>query len=324
MILHQAFYGHQITGYCLLSSSKPQYNEVIKKICSSIGTPNRVTALNPFFINYIYINTERFMVKCSIELSKSEGRRVLFFHILFGNHQELLDNDIGIGTLIYNNLFQANVPKTVTDLKIESGGKKLETIETNIKWNNEPLAIVADNPNLNLIAGILKDKIDNKSWASFTFRPSNDYDIYILSSYSMIPSDRKCVNSENQSINIPNNNVQIKLSKNPDRKTLSRLNIFIFFMLLISMFVNLYLILNIQAKNITEKDKLRIQNEYILEINKKFKENSPSDVFIYRPWSEEMHNSRSLHRQYEILNNHLLINAGYYIDFMNKEILLNK
>ena len=89
IILQQAFYGREFHGgYKLLASTDAKHNDVIEKLCSSIGSPDGRSIVDPFFVNYIAGNY-RYMIRGVIGQPDVSGRETLFFHAYIGNNSEL-------------------------------------------------------------------------------------------------------------------------------------------------------------------------------------------------------------------------------------------
>ena len=105
ILLNQALYGRDpIRGYRLFASSESSFNQTVERLCSAIGSPDGISSIEPFYLNYIE-NGYRFMISCCIGNPDDSGRKTLFFHAFIGKHQELINKRFGIGSLIHQNAF---------------------------------------------------------------------------------------------------------------------------------------------------------------------------------------------------------------------------
>ena len=200
--LDQFFYGRDsVKGYRLLASSNSAHNQVVERLCAAVGTPDGMSKMEPFYINHIE-NGYRYMISVCAGTSDDNGRETLFFHAYAGQHQELIQAGFGIGNLIQENAFSNSYKNgPVLPASFEETTSSLPWGTTPIVWDKQNLAIQSSKPELPIITGLLKNEIDNVSWASFSFRPLDFCRIYIVSEYVMMPQDRKCVSTEGKTLN---------------------------------------------------------------------------------------------------------------------------
>ena len=202
--LNQAFYGRDpIHGYRLLASSDTHFNQCIEHLCAAVGSPDGISAITPFYLNYIE-HGYRYMIACCVGNPDDSGRKTLFFHAYIGKHQDLLNAHFGICSLIHRDAFLSEFKNgPVLNSRFEEDSFSIPWDKTNITWNGELLAIQSNKPELSLISSILKGKINDVSWASFSFQPLNDFQLYIISQYVAIPRNRKCISSSGSIISLP-------------------------------------------------------------------------------------------------------------------------
>lgn len=195
--LHQAFYGRDPSrGYRLLASSNETFNRTAADLCAAVGTPDGISAIEPFYLNFI-AGQYRYMIAGRSGKPDEGGRKTLFFHVYIGDHQELRAANFGIGSLIHANAFRSEYePGPVLETTFEEGSFSLPWGNTPIVLErDEKLAIRSSKPELSLISGILKKSLDETSWASFSYRPLDDFRLYVISEYVALPGDRKCVST---------------------------------------------------------------------------------------------------------------------------------
>lgn len=203
LTLNQAFYGrHPEKGYRMFASSAPQHNATIERLCAAVGTPDGTSTVDPFYINFVE-NGYRYMISCCMG-DQDAGRDTLFFHAFIGKHEDLKNSGVCIGTLIQEKFFKDKYePGPVLPVSVEDSSYTLPWGNTSIIWNKEKLAIGSEKPDLSMLAGILKNNIDDMSWASFSFKPLNDFQLYIISKFVAFPQDRKCVSLEGEILSQP-------------------------------------------------------------------------------------------------------------------------
>lgn len=201
--LNQAFYGRNPEkGYRMFASSAPQHNAIIERLCAAVGTPDGASTVEPFYINFIE-NGYRYMISCCMG-DQDAGRDTLFFHAFIGKHDDLKKSGVGIGTLIQEKFFKNKYePGPVLPVSVEDSSYTLPWGKTSIIWNNEKLAIGSEKPELSMLSGILKNNIDDMSWASFSFKPLNDFQLYIISKFVAFPQDRKCLSPTGDVLSLP-------------------------------------------------------------------------------------------------------------------------
>jgi hypothetical protein len=344
--LHQAFYGRVQTGYRLLASSCPEFNQRIEQLCTAIGTPDGTSVVEPFFLNYIEGNN-RFMIQCCIGNQDDAGRKTLFFHILVGNHSQLKQSRMGIASLIRNKLFESKLPSgPILDVSLEEDSYSLPWGNKSLVWNNDKLAIISNKPELNLLTGTLKGNIDNISWASFSFHPLDSFTIYVISEYVPRPTDRKTVATDGTvaaipqkqqkpiQAGIPKTSVSVNKEKS---KQPSGIKSIILVLSLIANIVLGYLLIqprNVQQtqtepktdiKPIEQKDDNNspakvTREEIVLELRQSFLQKYQ---IIEGSWEELMRSDPKLERDYFELKKRPLQLAKGYVQFLNEEILQN-
>ena len=336
IILQQAFYGRSQTGYRLLASSCMEFNERIEQLCAAVGTPDGSSVIEPFFINYIEGN-HRFMIQCCIGNPDDAGRKTLFFHVFIGDHSQLKNARMGIASLIRNKFFETKLPiGPIMQVSIEEDAYSLPWGSTSLMWHREKLAIVSRKPELNLLTGILKNNIDNVSWASFAFQPLDMLDIYVLSEYVSRPNDRKCVMTDGTVDNVPQKpQVFNPLLRTPtgSHKKSSGARYITLILLLFLFFIFGYWLGSSRTKDdvsmISTENPIKqavpsdyshdkvTREEVMQELRKKF----DHQYRINGNWDEAIKWDPVLERQYSVHKKKLLIKAKGYVEFVNKEIL---
>lgn len=342
--LHQAFYGRVQTGYRLLASSCSEFNQRIEQLCEAIGTPDGTSAVEPFFLNYIEGNN-RFMMQCCVGNPDDAGRKILFFHILVGNHTELKKSGMGIASLIRNRLFETDLPfGPILDVSLEEDSYSLPWGNKSLVWDNDKLAIISNKPELNLLTGTLKGNIDNISWATFTFHPLDSFDIYVISEYVTRPTDRRTVTTDGTVAATPKKQIipiQVGIPKTSGLVNIEKSKLtsgIISKILVLSVIANIVLVyLLIQPKNVSQtqtepKTDIRIiaqkydnntpkkvtREEIIQELRQKFlKKYMP----IEGTFEKLLSGDKKLWREYNELKKEPLKLANGYVQFLNEEIL---
>ena len=349
--LDQAFYGRDsIKGYRLLASSNPTHNSIVERLCASIGTPDGSSVLEPFYINHIE-NGFRYMIYCGPGAPDDDGRKTLFFHAFIGSHRDLLNSEFGIGNLIQNNAFVTSYKTgSVLPSSFREDASSLPWGKTTIVWERNNLAIQSSKPELPIITGILKSEIDKFSWASFTFRPLDFCQLYIISQFIPVPQNRKCVNTSGETLNLRTKTMSTDSHSTPTLKTSMQKRRTFLVPFCISLFVNVILALFIvfagntknthpivtydegqenhkeepptqlktngaATKTFTREDVLQ---ELRTEFEKKYTRQS------YKDWKKSLQeNSKSLKKADE-LNDIPLLRAGDYIKFVNQTLFDEK
>ena len=199
--LEQAFYGRDPEkGYQLLGSSDPRHDAVVARLCAAAGTPDGSPVVEPFYIHHIE-NGFRYMISGCAGTLDGEGRMTLFFHAFIGGQLELERAGFGIGVLIQEKAFRTKYePGPVFAATFEENSYTLPWGETSWNWNHEKLAVRSRKPELSLLTGLLKNAIDSTSWASFSFRPIDELQLYVISEFVSLPCDRKCVSTSGELI----------------------------------------------------------------------------------------------------------------------------
>ncbi|WP_294506684.1 hypothetical protein [uncultured Victivallis sp.] len=199
--LEQAFYGRDPEkGYQLLGSSDPRHDAVVTRLCDAAGTPDGSPVVEPFYIHHIE-NGFRYMISGCAGTPDGEGRMTLFFHAFIGGQFELERAGFGIGVLIQEKAFRTKYePGPVFSATFEESCYTLPWGETSWNWNHEKLAVRSRKPELPLLTGLLKNAIDSTSWASFSFRPIDELQLYVISEFVPLPRDRNCVSTSGELI----------------------------------------------------------------------------------------------------------------------------
>ena len=276
------------------------------------------------------------MIRVVIGNLDDAGRKTLFFHAYIGDHSELVSKKIGIEALIGSNAFVSQLTDTpISPFNFEGCSHTVPWENVKFHWDNEKIAIVSDHQELNLICGILRNAIDVTNWASFSFRPLNDFKLYAISKYAALrPDDRKCIDEygnvypslrEQDDESMKNDAIPIQGSKRKANKLL-------ILFLLISIAMNAFLLLKGPEIQVEEKvvEKTVIKEvppknmvdrqQVISELRNKF----GKDYIIYGDFSEELRKDRALGIQYDKHKKDILIRAGAYVDFVNRYILQQK
>ncbi len=188
----QAFYGSGVNGYQVLKNTNSQYDNIIEKICGEIGTPDGFSQVSPFFINYPYGEIV-FMIYCTPGLPDKYNRKTLQFHIIYGNIQNCLNNDINAFSLFEQGVFSNRLPDICKRLTINSSRIKPH-ISGNAPfvWNKKALAIQCDAPQNELLKQLLGENALTYTWASFSFSPLPDFQLYAISKYAQTPNIACC------------------------------------------------------------------------------------------------------------------------------------
>ncbi len=356
--LHQAFYGRDPErGYRLLASSNAMFNKTVSELCAAIGTPDGISDIEPFYLNYI-ANGYRYMISVCNGIPDEGGRKTLFFHAYIGNHQELCSADFGIGALIHNNAFVSKYASgPVLEKTFEESVFSLPWGKTSIVWNlGEKLAIRSSKPDLMLVSGILKNNLDETTWASFAFKPLDRFQIYVISEYVSIPSDRKCISASGaviSNIKRPLQSITTTPSQTCPKSSRSCVGLRILF--IVSIIINLVFLVSFfnrpeavdQRKEKATKENRDIEHtvrpvqsdatagnglcmpatrgvtreEVIRELRAEFEKNYAK---LNCSWRKAMHDDPALRRHFETYRKDPLIKAEGYIDFVHKYIFEEK
>lgn len=357
--LHQAFYGRDPDkGYRLLASSNAMFNQTVSELCAAIGTPDGISSVDDFYMNFI-ADGYRYMISVCNGKPDEGGRKTLFFHAYIGRHQELCSADFGIGSLIHIKAFEKEY-KTgpVLEKSFEESAFSLPWGKTSIIWNHgEKLAIRSPKPDLMLISGILKNNLDETTWASFAFQSLDRFQIYIISEYVSMPNDRKCVSSSGaviSNVKRPAQNITPSPLQTRPRSSRSRGGLLI--LLLVSIIINIAFAVSFfnrtemsnqgntqnAAKEISNHKHTALptqsaatvpnvprmpatkgttREEVIRELRAEFEKNH---VRLNCSWRKAMHDDRALQQQFEKYRKDPLIKAEGYIDFVHKYIFEEK
>ena len=359
--LHQAFYGRDPDrGYRLLASSNAMFNKTVSELCAAIGTPDGISSVDGFYLNYI-ADGYRYMISVCNGNPDDGGRKTLFFHAYIGRHQELCSADFGIGSLIHIKAFEKEY-KTgpVLEKTFEESAFSLPWGKTSIVCNHgEKLAIRSPKPDLMLISGILKSSLDETTWASFSFKPLDRFQIYVISEYVSIPSDRKCVSASGaviRDVKRPPQSITTTPSQTRPKSSRSRWGLLI--LLMISIIINIAFAVYVfkRPEAVTENqgktqsaakgnsdikhtalstqsvpttgNGLRMpatggttREAVIRELRAEFEKNY---VKLNCSWRKAMHDDRALQQQFEKYRKDPLIKAEGYINFVHKYIFEEK
>lgn len=357
--LHQAFYGRDPDkGYRLLASSNAMFNETVSELCAAIGTPDGISSVDDFYLNFI-ADGYRYMISVCNGNPDAGGRKTLFFHAYIGRHEELCSANFGIGSLIHIKAFEKEY-KTgpVLEKTFEESAFSLPWGKTAIVWNHEEkLAIRSSKPDLMLISGILKNNLDKTTWSSFAFKPLDRFQIYVISEYVSTPSDRKCVSVSGAVIsNVKRPPRSITTTPSQSRPKSSRSRGGLLIVLMISIIINIAFafyvfskpeaVVENQGKTSATKENSdkrtatptqsasttgntprmpvtrgTTREEVIRELRAEFEKNY---VRLNCSWRKAMHDDRALQLQFEKYRKDPLIKAEGYIDFVHKYIFEEK
>jgi len=192
LTLQQAFYGHS-DGYRLLGSSNPEFDTVVERLCNQIGTYDGESHLAPFYINWSDGN-QRYMICCNEGARDAVGRITVFFHALIADESELRQNNCGIDNLIDQGAFVSSFKgETVAPISFETKTTSPKEAISPFRWSGEKIAIVTEAPDLDIIRSLLGDKLNTINWASYSFAPLKDFQLYVISRYVGLPADRNCL-----------------------------------------------------------------------------------------------------------------------------------
>lgn len=340
--LQQAFYGRDPqVGYRLLASSDLMHNKVIEQLCSAIGTPDGVSTVEPFYINFVNGNW-RYMLRGCIGNQDDAGRKTLFFHAYIGDHKEMRSINFGIGNLIHDGAFLHKYEKNpVLPHDFEESNYSLPWGESSFAWDQGRLAIVSKKPEFPFLTGLLKGNINDENWASFSFRPLNDFKIYVLSEYApVMPSDRKCIDTSGalrhmeQALPQPPQKPQ---SPCTSRKASKRNILWVF--LALSLTINIFLAWKCfrvpptidHEEKVSDKKPQPVtvikevpakgavtRQQVLQDLRTEFLQNNKP---ITGSWGDAMRQDPALKMQYDKLKKEPLLRARGYVDFVNNIIL---
>ena len=342
--LHQAFYGRDPNrGYRLLASSNVNFNRVVEGLCAAVGTPDGISDIEPFYINYI-ANGYRYMISVCNGNPDDGGRKTLFFHAYIGNHEELRSADFGIGSLIHSNAFASKYASgPVLEKTFEESAFSLPWGKTSIVWRHgDKLAIRNAKPDLPLISGILKNAFDETSWASFSYRPLDSFQLYVISEFVALPSDRQCVSATGNLVS-EKKQTSSSAAREPatpasDIAQGSKSKRGVLLLLSVSFIANFFFADVLFTRNeqpvkpqvkIVEKEVIvnrpgtigPTRAEILAELRATFDRNYKR---MNGSWRQAMHDDRVLRKQYEEYKKDPLHKAEGYIEFVHKYIFEEK
>lgn len=186
--LGQAFYGSGTNGYSVLKTTNPQFDNIIEKFCSAIGTPDGFSTLSPFLINYPYGDCI-FMACCMPGHLDRYKRKTIFFHVVFGTAQECINANIDIFTLFEQGVFISHLPASCEDLLLPPSTTSRQPTHAPFTWNKQRMAIVCEAPQNKLLEQLVGADAYSFAWASFAFAPLSGFKIYAISKYAAQPTD---------------------------------------------------------------------------------------------------------------------------------------
>ena len=181
MKLEQVFYGRGETGYAILSSSMPScgLTDLVQDICGSVGTPGveRSEDDKPFLVQKTVGDTV--VMACGrTGLPDSMGRRTLLFHVLCAPRSDMQRMGLSALELYHRRMFAAECPKgRIAALEIPDspcknpGGLHRLRLPAVVKCRRAESLDVLE---------LLGDKIVTCNWASFSWRPLDEFDFYGL------------------------------------------------------------------------------------------------------------------------------------------------
>lgn len=343
--LQQAFYGRDPqVGYRLLAASDPTHNKVIERLCAAIGTPDGVSTVEPFYINYVNGDL-RYMIRGCIGNQDDAGRKTLFFHAYIGDHKRMRSINFGIGNLIHDGAFLHRYEKTpALPHDFEESNYSLPWGNSSFAWDRGRLAIVSKKPEFTFLTGLLKGNINDENWASFSFRPLNDFKIYVLSEYApVMPSDRKCIDTSGMLRRMEQSPLKPpspqKTQQPCQRRKASNRNILWVFLAL-SITINILLAwkcfnapttdnhnsekssdIKPQIVTVTKEVPVKgavTRQQVLQDLRTEFLQNNKP---ITGSWDDAMRRDPALKIQYEKYAKEPLLRARGYVDFVNNIIL---
>lgn len=176
----QIFYGHTGTSYEILGSTNHTLDSVILRICESIGTPDPTQKIEPFLVNVPMGN--RLIMICGQEgKPDNTGRTTLLFHALICSLEDAEKSGLNAFSLFNKGNIFKKAPIPIPDRFIFPTSER--TVSFNTEKSLPPLnqiVLVAPTALNSQIPYLLGERINRCKWASFTWEPLQDFDLYVL------------------------------------------------------------------------------------------------------------------------------------------------
>ncbi len=185
----QIIFGSDARGYRILGHSvgATAFCDEFAKICSSFGPQDISYSGEPFLFNKVI--GESVLMACGRSGAKdSAGRKTLFFSGLILPSELSKKTGATPFTLFERRLFKEGYNGEVLE-------RLTEDLEAIVSVPNSPsikcpsVIIGCDKPMNNLLKEMLGSQANSLNWASYSFCPLDNFDIYALSKSASLPDD---------------------------------------------------------------------------------------------------------------------------------------
>lgn len=189
--IEQVFYGRGQFGYGILALSKGAgaFEDAVRSLCESIGSPDAFVSWKPFLVNRIF-GDYCLMVCVQPGAADSGGRPTVFCHVLIGLASELTVAGLDAFVLSDLRLFRNAADERPEALSVEAVARKpTATPPFRIQF---PAVVSVREPDSDLIRALLGSGSTRRSWATYAFQPMSGFDLYALNSRSSLPWGIAC------------------------------------------------------------------------------------------------------------------------------------
>ena len=184
--LEQVFYGRGELGYDVLGASPggASLTARVEQLCGSVGTPGGGYGGEPFLLSVA--EGDRDIMVCGRRgAPDSMGRDTLFFHALVAAKTELDAAKENAFTLFDQDAFAVKMPDgTVEALRIDCKpvrvGSSIRPTDGRAEDAVLPCFVRVPSPAPDAVRGLVGDRANELSWATFAFRPLDGFDVQVL------------------------------------------------------------------------------------------------------------------------------------------------
>lgn len=184
--LEQVFYGRGELGYDVLGASPggASLTARVEQLCGSVGTPGGGYGGEPFLLTVP--EEDRVLMVCGRRGAPDSMRReTLFFHALVAAKKELDAAKANAFTLFDQDAFAVKMPDgTVEALRIDCKpgrvGSTIRPSDGRAEDATLPCVFRASGPAPDIVRGLVGDRANELSWATFAFRPLDGFDVQVL------------------------------------------------------------------------------------------------------------------------------------------------
>lgn len=198
----QLFWGHDGLKYGFLSGKDSPYASEVERLCA-VGTPDGAVK-EPFLLS-VPCNDKLFWARCSNGKPDNSNRPTLFFHILIVSRADVERLGINAFDVMESNCFSDSVDSSSTvEICVNSRFRPKNNDSNHRVIDNR--VIISNRPEPDAVFQLVQPRINDISWATFSYRFMNQMEVSTLSNKAPEPEFTSSTPDNNVNVQNENNN----------------------------------------------------------------------------------------------------------------------